>query len=63
MFVIHETLPNRRKLKYNAKPIYKIPSSFIWYWFFLIFKRHYYAFITNQMFKNTFFEWIRKQKF
>jgi hypothetical protein len=26
------------------------------------FKRHYYAFIANQMLKNTFFEWICKQK-
>jgi hypothetical protein len=29
MFVIHETLPNKKKLKKNVKFIYKIFSSFI----------------------------------
>jgi len=28
--------PNKRKLKYNAKPIYKISSFFIWYLFSFI---------------------------
>ncbi len=48
MFVIHETLPNRTKLENNAKPTYKISSSFIWQWF--CFKKIcYYAFIVNQV--------------
>jgi hypothetical protein len=34
MFVIHKTLPNKKKLKNNAMPIYKISSSLIWLWFF-----------------------------
>jgi hypothetical protein len=29
-FALNETLPNKRKLKNNAKPTYKMSFSFIW---------------------------------
>jgi hypothetical protein len=47
MFVVHETLPNKRKLKNNANPNYKI-SSFIGQWVFPK-KKILYAFIVKQM--------------
>jgi len=46
--VIHETLPNRKKLKNNENPIYKIASIFNMVKKSL--KEHFYAFIANQMF-------------
>jgi hypothetical protein len=52
--MIHETLTNKRKLKKNAMPIYKI-SSFRYGSDFPLKIRYYYAFITKQMQKKTHF--------
>jgi hypothetical protein len=47
--MIHETLPNKRKLLKNAKPTYKISSSFNGFFFKIIFlNKCYYIKKFNQ---------------
>jgi len=57
MFVVHETLPNKKNWKNNAIPIYKSPH--LWYGsgFFLL-KKYSYAFIVKQMQNKHFLKGI-----
>ncbi len=59
--MIHKTLPNKKELKKNAIPIYKI---FFYYHVVVFFLkiRYYYAFINKQMQNNTLFEYNFIQK-
>jgi hypothetical protein len=62
MFMIHETLPKKKKIKKIMQcPFIKFFP--LWYGSGFPLKiGYYYAFITKQMQKNTFFEWNFIQK-
>jgi hypothetical protein len=48
MFVVHETLPNKRKLKKKCNAIQSIKSPPLWYGSgYFLFKKCYYEFITK----------------